>query len=272
MLVTNDTEQAPGKGGLLSRLLLILGILLLVVALGTAGFIVWQYADAQNRYSQIQSVAGLEVNIPEAVDSSLQLEDLNFDWHALRELNPDVVGWIIIPGTNVNYPIVQGNDNEYYLYHLFDTTSSGTGSIFADFEGYSTLDGQNNLIYGHNMFDSSMFSDILMYSNQNYFDTHRTVFLCTPERNYELSAVALVNVPENTELRKFYFETQEEFTAYLETNLTSPISAVPNLLEQISVMESAYWLVTCDTFDTSKRIILNCVPVRSEVPANAQQQ
>ncbi len=269
MRKTDDTDEAVVKRSLLSRLLLILGSVLMAAALVVAGYIIWQYADAQNRNNAIQSVAGLEVNLPETVDAGLQLEDLTFDWDALKALNPDTVGWIIIPGTSVNYPIVQGSDNSYYLYHLFDSSSSGTGAIFADYEGSPTLNGQNNIIYGHNMFDGTMFSDLLMYSSQSFFDEHRKVYLCTPELNYELSALATVNVPADFPLRQFTFADQAAFSAFVQEVLASAVTMAPDAQAIAGQTESLYSFVTCETFDASRREILCAVPVRSVVPANA---
>lgn len=266
MVKLNNTEGAAPKGGLVSRLLLISSGILLLAALAATTYIIGQYVEAQNRYSDIRSVSGLELVFPEVVDPNLQLEDLIFDWDALRALNPDVVGWIVVPGTNINYPIVQTTNNEHYLYRLFDSTSSGTGAIFADYEGSATLKGQNNIIYGHNMFDGSMFSDILMYSDQDYFDTHRAVYLCTPELNYELSALATINVAEDAPLRQFSFEDQAAFSAYLEQTLAFPTAAAPDLPARIAETESFYSLVTCETFDASRRIILCCTLVRSVIP------
>lgn len=266
---SSNTTETTVKGGLVSRLLLICGVVLLAASLIIGGSIAWQYIDAQNRYHTIQSVAGLDLNLPQAVDSDLQLEELVFDWDALRALNPDVVGWIVVPGTNVNYPIVQGKDNEYYLYHLFDSTSSGSGAVFADSEGSATLDGQNNVIYGHNMFDGSMFSDLLMFTNQSFFDEHRTVYLCTPALNYELSAIATIKVLADAPLRQFFFEDAAAFTTFMQETLAAPEAQSPDLQTSIAEAKSLYSLVTCETFDASKRIILCCIPVRSVVPRAA---
>jgi sortase B len=262
---SNTTKSAP-KGGLLSRLLLIVGIALLVAALAIGGYVVWQYVDAQNHNAQIRSVAGLEVNFPEIVDASTTLEDLVFDWDALRAVNPDVVGWVIIPGTSINYPVVQGKDNSYYLYHLFDDASSGTGAVFADYEGSPTLDATNNIIYGHNVFDGTMFSNLVMYTSQDFFDEHRTVFLCTPAKNFELSAIATINIRSDAPLRQFSFESPAAFTAYLEDTLATPESAAADLRTQIASCQQFYSLVTCQTLDGATRITLCCVPVQEAVP------
>ncbi|MDR2035741.1 MAG: class B sortase [Coriobacteriales bacterium] len=260
-------EEAAPKSDLLSRLLVILGILLLLLAFSIAGYLVWQYTDAQNRYTQIQSTAGLEVTQSRTVDRDTKLEDLRFDWDALRALNPEVVAWIIVPGTNINYPVVQGADNSYYLYHLFDASYSGTGSIFADFEGSKTLDGQHNIIYGHNMFDGSMFSDIFLYTNQDYFDDHRVLYLCTPEKNIELSAISCIKISADAGLRQFYFETPEDFTAFVFETLSASVASTSNLQSVIYDTQTLYSFVTCGTLDASTRITLCCIPVRSVTPS-----
>ena len=258
-----ETSEAAVKGSLLSRLLLIFGILLLVVAVGIAAFVAWQYLDAQNRYREIQSVAGLEISEPELVSDDLQLEDLVFDWEALRAINPHTVGWIIVPGTAINYPIVQGPDNDYYLYHLFDSSSSGTGAIFADYEGSPTLAGPHNVIYGHNMFDGSMFSDIYKYTNQEYFDGHRKLFLCTPERNFELKTIATLNVRADAPIRRFEFEDQYKLTIFMQETLTAAVAQASDMNELTVEAESFYSFVTCETFEASTRIVLCAVPVNS---------
>lgn len=241
----------------------------MVIALVSLGIIGWQYLDAQNKYRDIESVAGLDVDTLETVSADTKLEDIKIDWAALKLINTDVVGWIIVPGTNINYPLVQSYDNVYYLNHLFDKSTSASGAIFLDEDGSATLDGQNNVIYGHNMLDGSMFANVREYANQGFFDTHRVVFLCTPERNYELSAIAALNVSENAPLRQFSFASDEAFTTFVRSTLASPTTSVSNLSSVIADAKSLYSLVTCEANDASVRFVLSCIPVRS-VELNAQ--
>lgn len=261
-----NTNKAAPQGGLLSRLLLIFGILLLLIALGVGGYLAWQYLDAQNRYTRIQSIADFDVSQPGVVSTDTKLEDLTFDWEALREINPDIIGWIIVPDTTINYPIVQGDNNEFYLNHLFDLSSSASGAIFADAEGSATLDAQNNIIYGHNMFDGSMFSGVFQYSNQDYFDEHRVLYLCTPQKNIELTALASINITANAPLRQFTFESPEDFSSFVSKTIGQPVASASDMAKLYSEAESLYSLVTCETLDASRRIVLCCVPVRSVVP------
>ena len=73
------------------------------------------------------------------------------DFEALTAENPDTIGWIRIPDTNVDYPIVQGTDNDFYLDHDFYGKESAAGSIYLDFESEADLQGRNQILYGHNM-------------------------------------------------------------------------------------------------------------------------
>ncbi len=260
---SDNTKQAASKGSRLWRLLFVLGAVLLVVALVAIGVIGWQYLDAQNRYRDIQSIAISGADSVDNVSADTRLEDLTFDWAALKLINPDIIGWIIIPDTGINYPVVQSIDNVYYLDHLFDRTSSASGAIFADAEGSATLDASNNIIYGHNMLDGSMFAGIRSFTSQEYLDAHKTVLLCTPTRNFELTAIAATTISENAPLRQFSFSSNEAFTGFVRETLASPSAAVSDLSAVIAETESLYSLVTCESFDASVRTMLCCVPVRS---------
>ena len=106
------------------------------------------------------------------------------DFDALLEVNSDVVGWIYIPDTNVNYPIVQSQDNDKYLRRMITGTYNGAGSIFLDYEVAGDFSGKNSPIYGHNMKNGTMFAPITGYKKQEFYDAHPTGLLMTPEKNY----------------------------------------------------------------------------------------
>lgn len=108
------------------------------------------------------------------------------DFEALWEINPDVVGWIYIEGTNINYPIVQGETNNTYLHHLINGKYNASGSIFMDFRNNPDYTDRNTVLYGHHMGDGSMFAHITKYQRQSYYEAHPTGYLFTPERTYEL--------------------------------------------------------------------------------------
>ena len=112
------------------------------------------------------------------------------DFAALYEINSNVVGWLILDGTPINYPIVQGADNTHYLGHLFDGRRNAAGAIFVDSYNQADFTDRNTIIYGHHMRDGSMFAVLERFRSQEFFDAHPYVFLLTPQRNYVIKLVA----------------------------------------------------------------------------------
>ena len=108
------------------------------------------------------------------------------DFAELEKINPDVVGWIYIPRTGINYPVVQGADNDYYLHRLFDGTYHNTGCIFMDADNAADLTDPHTIIYGHNMKDHTMFAELISYEEQEFYDEHPEALLITPTCRYKI--------------------------------------------------------------------------------------
>ena len=148
------------------------------------------------------------------------LADLVVDWDALRAINPDIVAWVYMPGTIINYPVAhKDGDSEYYLHHNF---SLGEGSFGAEF-GSIMLSGENagdfsdevNILYGHHMRNGSMFALFAEFRDSAIFNEHRTIYLLTPEGNYRLQTFAVEHVPmTHASIATPNYPTDEEFTAF----------------------------------------------------------
>ena len=123
--------------------------------------------------------------VPEEVTGDEHLESLaDIDLDALREVNPDVIGWIRIPGTKVDYPLLQGQDNDYYLKHTWDGKENSVGSIFMEHRNSPELTDFNTIVYGHNMNDGSMFANIRRYATDWYRQRHPYVYIAGPAGVY----------------------------------------------------------------------------------------
>lgn len=98
---------------------------------------------------------------------------------ALQQVNPEVIGWIRIPGTPIDYPIVQGPDNSYYLDHTWDRKNSDAGAIFLECSNLPDMTEFHTILYGHNMSNRSMFAVLRDYGNPDFFREHPYVYLIT---------------------------------------------------------------------------------------------
>lgn len=139
---------------------------------------------------------------------------ISVDFEALAQINPDVVGWIYIEGTPINYPVVQGSDNQYYLNHLFDLSYNSSGCIFLDAECFSDFSGQNNILHGHHMKNGSMFAGIRKYKTQSYYDEHPVGILLTPEGSYRVEFFSGYVVDTGSDAWDKFF-SDEDFEVWL---------------------------------------------------------
>jgi sortase B len=98
---------------------------------------------------------------------------------SLSEINPDFVGWIIIPGTTVNYPIVRGRDNSRYLYTTFKGERNPAGAIFMDYRCTGGFDAPASLIHGHNMRGGTMFAPLMNYLNREFMENYPNIIILT---------------------------------------------------------------------------------------------
>lgn len=141
----------------------------------------------------------------------------------LLKINPQVLGWIAIPGTQLSFPLLQGEDNDYYLHHDIYGRESRYGAIFADYKANLYGGESNIIIYGHHMRNGSMFGSLEEYDSRSYYEEHPSFFLFLPEeeREYEIIAV-LKNDIYSREKEPFQYydyeriETKEMFDKYCQ--------------------------------------------------------
>lgn len=114
------------------------------------------------------------------------------DFDSLRAVNEDVIGWMIQEGTEINFPIVQGENNEYYLTHLYTGAVNRTGSIFADAGNSPYFTDMCTYLYGHNRKNGSMFASLPNYMDEEYYRAHPTMTVITPYEDYAAEIFACV--------------------------------------------------------------------------------
>lgn len=180
------------------------------------------------------------------------------DFDALQAINPQAVGWIRSDTGDINYPVVQGTDNDYYLTHLVDGTYNSNGSIFVDFRNAADISDRNTFIYGHNMRNGAMFASLSLYSAAGYLEMHPELVLITREESFSLQVFAGCVVPGNSDLYQMTYRDDEEFASYVEkVKLLSDFSSDV----QVGPQDRIVTLSTCSYDYDDARYLLFCKAV-----------
>ncbi len=173
-------------------------VLLGVIVLAAGGYLfqVWKgYHEASAGYQRLQKfiIEKPEVEKEDGGQTENQdkpeenLPEIDFD--GLREVNEDIVAWIWIPGIGADYPVVQGKDNEHYLHYTFDGKANKAGSIFLDYRNRADFTDSKVILYGHNMKDGSMFSNLKKYQDADFRKKQGRMVLYLPDRVLECEIV-----------------------------------------------------------------------------------
>lgn len=147
------------------------------------------------------------------VSTTFEMRDgRTVDFEKLKAKNPDVRGWIWLPGTNIDYPIVQGKDNDYYLHRDLEGNYLYDGCIFIDASVEEPFSAdENTVIYGHHMKSGAMFHDLSRYAREDdYMSEHDTIIIETEDGSYDMKVVAYCNEDADSELYTTYFEPAEQ--------------------------------------------------------------
>ncbi|MBR1529186.1 MAG: class B sortase [Oscillospiraceae bacterium] len=148
-----------------------------------------EYQKGTQYYETLRNEA--DFNYPETTESTV---------HTLQQRLPDTAAWLRCEGTEIDYPVVQGDDNFYYLSHLPDGTECSSGTLFLDCRCSSDFSDQKLIIYGHNMKNGSMFGTLSRYRRQDYYEQHPELLLFTPNHTYVLEILAGFSTSADSEL------------------------------------------------------------------------
>ena len=180
------------------------------------------------------------------------------NFKSLQERNPDTVGWIEIPGTEINYPIVKGDDNDFYLHRDFQSEKSKSDTIFMDYRNDGDFTNRHSILYGHNMRNGSMFAGLMAYKDSVFFTQNDKIYIDTPDgRTIWQIFAAYVTTTD------FYyiitdFPDDPSFSSFLQTiqsksSFQSPVSPV--------VSDHLLTLSTCTYEYDDARFVVHAIKV-----------
>lgn len=241
MQVLHNTAKVSRIG---NRLLKLSGgiavVILLLFGIYTIWYVSTVYSDGSN--------LGLEEFKPGIIG-----EDKTYSLAELKKINKDVIGWISIDGTGIDYPLLQGESNQEYLTKNLYGDYSLAGSIFLDATNSSEFADDYTVIYGHHMEKSAMFGDILKYFDGDYFQNHNKGYIVLPDKTLEIEFIAVLDVDGHDYMALspiHRLADKPQFLDYIDDNAVIKSKALGDYRGRL------VGLVTCKNANTNGRALL----------------
>ncbi len=246
--------------------ILLLIVLTTIVVLGVTYMSYYLYNNYKTRKDNTEILGNVKINETDITGTKtermLQLEEL-------QKENEEIIGWLEIEGTNINYPVLQASDNDYYLTHNYKKEKSSTGSIFLD-KDFDLINGSSNyLIYGHRSKSGLMFEDLMKYAKQDFYKEHTKVKFTTNKDDslYEILAVFYSRVyykSEKNVFRYYYFvnaNNEQEYNDFV--NNAKKVSLYDTGVTA-NYGEQLLTLSTCEYSQEDGRFAIVCKKVENE--------
>lgn len=177
------------------------------------------------------------------------------DFEALHAINTDVVGWIYIEDSDINYPIVQGTDNKRYIKQMVDGQYNAAGSIFMDYQNRADFSDRNTILYGHNMKNGSMFAQVLEYREPEFFEAHPTGVIITPENKFSFEIISGYVTDVYDDAWKLTFSDDDDYLLWLKDTMNRSI--IGGTFD-VSASDRVITLSTCTYEFEEARFVLIC--------------
>lgn len=196
----------------------------------------------------------------ELLKSGIEIPDKQLDFEELKKANKDIFAWIYIPGTAIDYPVLQHpTDDTFYLEHNIDGSAGLPGCIYVELLNGISFNDSNTVLYGHNMLNGSMFATLHRFADKDFFDENRYIFIYTPSADYVYEIFAAYTYSDIHLLKGIDITSEEKFANYLE-DVYSVRGMNNNFADDITATgkDKIITLSTC-TGDDSKRYLVQGV-------------
>ena len=216
--------------------------------------------DGEEKYEETAIVENTEEQ-KEETERMLQVKEL-------QGQNADIIGWLEIENTNINYPVLQGTDNSYYMTHNYKKENSKNGAIFLDANYNWNIPSNNLLIYGHNLGNGMMFQELLKYEKESFYQEHPIIRFTTTEEDaqYEIISVFKSRVYHKSEKNvfRYYFflnnESEEEYNQFVKNAKNASLYSIDttaNYGDQLITLSTCSYYVEDGRFAVVGRKIKN---------------
>ena len=271
------------KGGPLN-VILTLGIVVCIGVIAYSGYKLIStglaYKEGEDEYNSLRKYT-MEVTEPETVTDSGEEEDaqednrspvdasavpqepvtppLQVDFAALQAINPDIVGWIYIEALDISYPVVQGEDNDFYLHRTFEKKDNFAGSIFVEYRNSGDFTDPNTIIYGHNMKNQSMFGKLKLLKEWEEYKDSMYFWVMTPDYSYRYEIFSAQKTDDDSDVYTMISETATHYVEYMEKMQSQ--SEIPVTEREFTAEDKIITLSTCSSSNGDGRFVVQGVQV-----------
>lgn len=248
-------------GNLIAFMVIIAGIGLVIYS--SYNIITWYLANKENAKIKEELQENIVIKkVEDTEDEKEVVEQYQIDFKSLKEQNNETVGYVKVNNTNIDYVVVQHNDNSYYLKHNFEKSWNNAGWIFADY--HNKLDGtdKNIVIFGHNTRDNSMFGTLKSTLNEEWYknkENHKVIFV-TEKGTYYYQVFSTYSIKPEDYYINTEFKTDDEFNDFIKTIKSR---SVYDYNIEVSKEDKILTLSSC-IGDGSKRVVFHAKLIENE--------
>ena len=207
------------------------------------------------------------VNPPEDVTDDywyyINMDMMSVDFNELKAKNPDTVGFIKVNGTNINYPVVQTTDNDYYLTHAFDKSENDAGWIYADYRNNMVNFDKNTIIYGHGRLNNTMFGSLKNITESSWYNNKDNYIIkfSTPTENTLWQVFSVYTIPVESYYLQTTFSSDSEYDTFLQTLKSR---SVKDFSAKVNSNDKIITLSTCKDVAGTQRVVMHAKLIKSE--------
>ncbi|MBR1732103.1 MAG: class B sortase [Ruminococcus sp.] len=251
-----------------SKIIVISIILVLLIIIGILGYYLFNLFTRGTDVSEYRvKDNGTASSVSDTASGSADKADNPINFKKLQQLNPEIFGWLYIPDTNIDYPLLQSNErDDFYLHSDIYRNYKYAGSLYTEYCNSTDLDDRVTVIYGHNMIDGSMFANLHKFRDTAFFNKHKEFYIYTPSRKLTYQVVSAYEFDDRHIMNTYNFAQNEVFESYLDY-IQNPHSVSSNVNQKLdhklTVKDKIVTLSTClDSGDG--RYLLQGVLVKDE--------
>lgn len=245
------------KKDLVGNLILVIALIVFTVSGFQLYRIFSEYGNGAKEYSHIQTL------VIKQDQTGKKPESFKVDFAKLLEMNADVVGWIRFEEpAEINYPVVQGTDNEKYLKKTFEANTNKLGTLFVDCENAGDFTDKNTFIYGHNMKNGSMFAQLLKYKKESFYKEHPYFYIYTPNGNvskYQIFSAGVVKATSDSYQKAYQDDAAyQHYIDYIEQQSIYATGV------DVTTESQIVSLSTCTNVKEDERFLVHGVKISEE--------